>query len=115
MQTIRKDLDKEYFECECLAPDHRIVLSLERGFVSKNGDSDWSPIMYLECHLQRDSFFKRLWRGLRYIFGGRSKWGEYGEFVVRSEDCDKFISAFKEFQLENNRYWTQVINRDAKK
>jgi hypothetical protein len=42
-------------------------------------------------HLTQESnFFKRLWRGLKYIFSNkRSIYGDFDEIVLRPEDADK--------------------------
>lgn len=59
-------LIRRYVECECGVAEHRTV------FVSFHDDEEKTPSFFVETHLdQRESFFRRLWNGLRYIFGQR--------------------------------------------
>ena len=36
-----------------------------------------------------DKFLKRVWSAIKYIFGYRSKYGHFDEFIFNKEDSDK--------------------------
>jgi len=45
--------------------------------------------VYLHVHLNKHKFFKRLWYGIRYIFGYTSRFGDWEEFIFKQEDADR--------------------------
>jgi hypothetical protein len=47
------------------------------------------PICYAHVHLSPMPFWKRLRNGIRYIFGRRSKYGDFEEFMFSPLDAEK--------------------------
>ena len=47
------------------------------------------PMVTLNVHLVSRSFFRRLMDGIKYIFGHKSRFGEFDEFLFNPEDIDK--------------------------
>jgi hypothetical protein len=69
--------DKKIFICACSSLEHLIMFW------------DWpeSKEVYIEVHLRnRDNFFKRLWYGLKYTFGYKSRFGAFDEFIFAPDD-----------------------------
>lgn len=72
MEKNIKDLE-EMFICSCGSLEHQIFFWYWPE--EKN--------IYLEVHLiTHDNFFKRLWAGLKYVFGYKSRFGEWDEFIL---------------------------------
>ena len=54
--------------------------------VSWDNDDDE---VYAHVHLTSyKGFWKRLWAGLKYAFGHRSRYGEFDEIILRKEDAE---------------------------
>lgn len=67
--------------CECNSIEHQIVISYD----------EEDNIAYVEYHLTKLPFFKRLVCGIKYIFGKRSKYGDFGEVLLGKKYGDYFI------------------------
>lgn len=75
------DMESKSFICQCDSPEHQLTFNYfpdERG-----GD------VYLWIHLKPDSFWKRIKNAVKYIFGHRSIYGDFDEFIFKKEDANK--------------------------
>lgn len=73
-----KELD-EHIICGCYDVEHSIF------FRTIEGDDD----VYMSVHLAPLPFFKRLVKGIKYIFGYRSKYGDFDEIIITRKDVGK--------------------------
>ena len=71
MSKKRKELE-ELIICACGDPEHQMI------FRTIDGDDD----VYVGIYLVKFSFFKRLWYGIKYIFGYQSKYGAFDEIIL---------------------------------
>ena len=66
--------------CYCSSREHQIVVQYDKE------DNQ----VYCHIHLSNyDSFWKRLKNGFMYIFGYKSKYGHFDEFIFKPEHSDK--------------------------
>lgn len=72
-----------HFDCECLSAEHGMRV------ITFNGE----PEVYITHFLDTGGFFKRLWIGLKYIFGYKSQYGHFGEMVLTRETAEKLAKA----------------------
>ena len=71
--------DRETFVCNCHSMDHQY---------SFWWDDDIKQL-YAEPHLTTyRNFFQRLWYGLKYVFGYKSRYGAFDEMLFKDEDTD---------------------------
>jgi hypothetical protein len=76
------NLEKHVVLCDCHSPEHQFII------VKDTVDQE----VWLEVHLcPNPSFFKRLWEGLRYAFGYRSRYGDFDSILVTPEDQAKIV------------------------
>jgi len=76
----------ESFYCDCESPEHSF-----RFFVSSI-DSDTKPKLHLEVYLnQYRSFFKRMFVGIKYIFGYRSQYGHWDITTLSEDDVQRLF------------------------
>src|SRR5690606_37212848 len=68
-----------YFECFCRSPEHTL-----RFAYFEDDIKNW-PFLDVDVHLTKLPFFKRLWYGIRYIFGKQSKFGAFEEVVLERD------------------------------
>lgn len=65
--------------CGCGDPAHHLLFTL---------DED-APQVWLHYQLLLEPWYKRIWYGVRYIFGHQSRYGAYGELVINESNVDK--------------------------
>lgn len=69
----------EIFVCHCNSTEHQIVFNYDKE----------DNLVYCNIHLTGGSFWQRLKGGLKYIFGYRSKYGDWDEFIWKAEHAGK--------------------------
>lgn len=91
-------MENNYFECQCGFDEHRLMLCLDV-------DTDEPhPNLYTSIFMDSEkTFWQRVWTGIKYIFGYRSKYGHFGCWCVDPKDAvrmrellDKYIAHAKE-------------------
>lgn len=76
---MRSDL----FLCQCSSSEHQIIF---RWFENDLDDR----YVYADIHLVPEyNIFKRIWYAIKYIFGYKSKYGAFEEFIFNPKDADK--------------------------
>jgi len=71
-----------YFECECGADEHTLRFVLDKG--------PEDPCVYTSIFLyQYRPWWKRIWVGIKYIFGYKSKYGHWGGWELQDEDVKR--------------------------
>lgn len=88
---------KYYIECECSSMEHNARIDVFPGY-----EQDPEPRMFLSMHLKTGDFWYRLVKGIKYILGYRSRYGEYDEIIINKQTaidmkivCENYISLFK--------------------
>lgn len=72
-------MESDLFVCACYNVEHQIIFGY---------DPKWDEI-YVSIHLRPDNFFKRIKNAIKYIFGHRSKWGDFDEFIFNDKDIER--------------------------
>lgn len=73
---------EELLVCQCSSMEHLITIVY--------WDDDKPKEVYVNIHLAHESnIFKRIINAVKYIFGHKSKYGDFDEFILRKEDADK--------------------------
>ena len=71
------------FICKCYNTEHQLVFSY---FTDEKE-------VYVSVHLIPEyRIFRRIWNAIKYIFGHRSIYGHFDEFIFKPEDADKLQS-----------------------
>jgi hypothetical protein len=74
----------ELFICECHYPAHQMIISYD-----DNDNDGWDEVN-VEIHLTTYmGFWKRLWHGIKYIFGYKSPYGAFDGLTINPDDVDK--------------------------
>lgn len=75
-------LDPELLICSCSSAEHQMIIHRD--------DTDYEA--FCEIYLcNYDSFWKRLWYGLKYAFGYKCKYGAFDEIILDYRHADKLI------------------------
>ena len=72
-------MEEELFICTCHSLEHQVI------FWKDNDDGE----VYINVHLSKHGFFRRLVHGIKYIFGYSSRYGNWDEFIFKPEDLKK--------------------------
>jgi len=72
--------ERETFICNCHSLEHQYHFWWD----------DDANLLHVEPYLESDrNFFQRLWYGLKYIFGHKSRLGTFDEFSFKPEDANQ--------------------------
>jgi hypothetical protein len=79
-----------YIHCGCDAMEHgvRIMFSKEEPDPAKDPNHN-SDLFYISYFLETARWYKRIWIGLKYIFGFKSKYGQCGETLVHVAEAKR--------------------------
>jgi len=81
---------REFVICSCNHSDHLIILNYDGNYCS------------IEVHLSPLPFFKRLINGIKYIFGFRSRYGDFDEIMIDREKATKIKEFFDKSLSDEN-------------
>lgn len=71
---------KELFVCNCSSYEHQLIFS-------SCDDADY-PEMFVSVHLAAGHTLReRIVAAVKYIFGHRSRYGDFDEVLLSPEDC----------------------------
>ena len=90
--------------CECASPEHQVILS------SIFEDEPEYQMVFISFHLVTyRNIFRRVWRSVRYIFGYRSRYGDWDEIMINKKTAkeirdylDRFIAGESNKQTTEN-------------
>lgn len=74
-------MDIEVLICQCNSLEHQVTFSWFGNY--EGGD------VYMEVHLKPFGLWQRIKNGIRYIFGHRSKYGDFDDMILKKEDAWK--------------------------
>jgi hypothetical protein len=78
-----------FYECSCSSAEHTMKFIYDK----KNNE------LYTEIYLnQYKNLFKRIWVSIRYVFGYKSKYGAWDNFIFKKEnikDLQKLLKKIK--------------------
>jgi hypothetical protein len=74
-------METEILICQCHSLEHQATFS----WIGNDEDGD----VYMEVHLAPLGFWQRVVNGIKYIFGHRSKYGDFDDMIIKKEDAWK--------------------------
>ncbi len=99
METSSRKKVEEFIICECGCTNHFLYFVLDY--------DKWSDRKYVDCSVHfylnpANSFWNRLWKGIKYIFGYR--YIEcFDDVLINKEKAEKIINAMQTYiDLENS-------------
>jgi len=84
----------EHFECQCSSDEHTLKFTLDE----TTGDFDDLEIWTSVFLNQYRPWWKRLWVAVRYIFGYKSRYGDWDCFIMRGEDIDRMMKMLQKYK-----------------
>ena len=109
---------RKYVECQCGTVEHTLRFTWD-------DDPDW-PEVYVDVHLgYHYGIFKRIWYGLKYIFGFKSRYGQFDEAILGHKEvtqikelCDEWLETHpkeKEDKLRIAKVRVRMAQRELEK
>lgn len=74
-------MEQKLIVCACHNVEHQMIIDYDKE----------DNLAYVEFHLVKLPFLKRLMNGIRYIFGYESRYGDFDEMIIDSTYADYFI------------------------
>lgn len=72
----------ELFICQCCNTEHQLIFS----YFENDDDKE----VYVSVHLNPEyNIWKRMWIAIKYIFGYRSCYGHFDEFIFKKSDAER--------------------------
>jgi hypothetical protein len=81
---MKEETDQILLICACHSFDHQVFFWHENEF----NDNALYAYFHLTTH---KNFFQRLWTGLKYAFGYRSRFGAWDEFIFSEAEEKKLL------------------------
>lgn len=99
---MNKTFERYIFVCDCEDISHQFSLNVDTHmYFPKPKD------MYQECWIEvmlnpLNSFWRRLWVAFLYVFGRRSKYGDWDVVMIKKEDASKMKDLLDKFLKDND-------------
>jgi len=78
----------ELIICECSSAEHQMVLRFD-------DDKDLGRQVFVEMHLVPLVWYKRLWLGIKYIFGYKCKYGNFEEMILSPKHARQVYNLYR--------------------
>lgn len=73
--------EQEFLICKCSNTEHIVVFTWWADAVYEE--------VYMDIHLKPLGFWERLKHAVKYVFGYRSRFGDFDSIIIREEDAPK--------------------------
>jgi hypothetical protein len=86
---------EEVIVCKCANVEHQIIFSYFED----------EPDIYMSIHLVPESnIFKRIWNGIKYIFGYKCRYGHFDELIISTKDIPKLEKILDHLYVSDRNY-----------
>lgn len=76
-------MEHEILVCKCENVEHQVVFTYD-------SEDKEDRIVYMSVHLiPETNILKRIWVAIKYVFGYRSMYGHFDEFIFNTKDSHK--------------------------
>ncbi len=86
------DVEKpHYYECACHADEHLLKFQYFQ--------DDEYPELFVTVFLDELPWYSRIIRGIKYIFGYKSKYGHFYSWTINNEDINRMIEMLETYKM----------------
>jgi hypothetical protein len=97
-RTLDEIEERRVFVCDCHSLEHQFSIWY---------DEDLNQI-YIEPHLYHSgNWFGKLWGGIKYIFGYKTRFGNWDETIIDTKDIPKLREYFDVVENEDKKRFQQ--------
>lgn len=91
--------ETEVFICECHSMEHQCKFWHDR--TELEDGRAWDEVYFIPHLTTYTSFWKRLWYGLKYAFGYKSRFGAWDEMMFKPKDIKKLRDYLNQLNLDD--------------
>jgi len=96
---VIEETQNHFTICECTTDEHVLRWQFDPG--EPNTKYNWPPEVYLTVYLTDYPYFcKRLWYGIKYAFGYKSKYGHFDTTCVSKAEAQKLVDFLQNTYLK---------------
>lgn len=95
----------EIIICECSSAEHQLVLRFD-------DDKDLGRQVFVEIHLVPLVWYKRLWLGLKYIFGYKCCYGNFEEVILSPKHARQIYGLYRFLNRPNLKASETMLEKD---
>jgi len=81
-------MKNELILCDCGSAEHQMILHFDE-------DKDIGRQVFVEIHLVPLVWYKRLWLGLKYIFGYKCCYGNFEEIILSPKHARQIYGLYR--------------------
>jgi len=85
-------INSEIIKCPCHSGEHTTEFAYD------------NDMMYFHIRLKSVGFFKRIGKGLKYIFGYKCKYGEFDTVYIPESKLNDFQQLIHEYRYDRKRF-----------
>lgn len=90
-----EDTINKLFICACNSVEHQLIMT----YFTDEKDGH----VYCSVHLKPESnVFKRIWKAIKYVFGHRSIYGDFDEFIFKPDDANNLQQVVNYLKNDSN-------------
>jgi hypothetical protein len=84
-----------YLECACSSNEHlvKVTYDVDSGIPS-------ASFVSIEVQLSKQSWYRRIWPAIKYVFGYESKYGHWDETLLNLQQVGKLHALLHTFSKE---------------
>lgn len=95
-----RKLEHYHFDCGCSSAEHTLRFTLDPCMHHQYG-----PELYAEIYLNdHRGFWKRLWYGLKYICGFKSRYGAWDIWTMKEDDAGRLRTLLDRYETLTKAY-----------
>lgn len=87
----RNGMNIEYYDCTCMDPEHVLRFAY-------CPDDEFEEVC-IEIHLASRQWYVRLWQAIKHVFGYKSRYGNFGSWVLDPEDTQRLLKMLQDLKM----------------
>lgn len=98
----------EILICDCSSVEHQMVLRFD-------DDKDLGRQVFVEMHLVPLVWYKRLWLGIKYIFGYKCCYGNFEEVILSPKHARQIYGLYRFLRPSvSPEEFKKIVNKDKR-
>ena len=95
----------EIIICDCSSVEHQMALRFD-------DDKDLGRQVFVEIHLAALAWYKRLWLGIKYIFGYKCCYGNFEEVILSPKHARQIYGLYRFLMPFSPEELKKIVNKD---
>ena len=88
--------------CECASVEHQLIIR----YFKEDTEDD----VYVEVHLAKVPFLKRLAYAIKYLFGHQSRYGAFAEFIMNANHVEPLTKVIDHIKMVEDNKAAKIVS-----